>query len=88
MILVTNFLRLHIFSKYTAVDNLINVSAFLMTNGLTMHGAKTSSNVKEKWCSMRKHAAEKRANRSCTAGNVPAAFLKASRLCAGRLHDG
>ena len=59
-----------------------------MTNGLTMHGAKTSSNVKEKWRSMRKRAAEKQANRSCTAGTVPAAILKASRLCAGRLHQG
>ena len=41
-----------------------------------MHGAKTSSNVTEKWRSVRKHAAEKRANLSCTAGNVPAVILK------------
>ena len=31
------------------------IHSFFMTNGLTMHGAKTSSNVKEKWRSMRKH---------------------------------
>ena len=50
--------------------------------GLTTHGVKTSSNINEKWRSMRKRAAEKRANRSCTVGTV----LKASRLFAGRLH--
>ena len=52
-----------------------------MTNGIdNARCVETSSNVREKWRSMRKRAAEKRANRSCTAGTVPAAIFKASRF--------
>ena len=51
-----------------------------------MQGAsKRPATSEKKWRSMRKRAAEKGANRSCTAGTVPAAILRASRLCAGGL---